>query len=121
MRKLEQEFKMEIIRLWKKSGIFKYIFCIETEETEPGFPDVLCVKKDGSTLYFEFKVTDTKGKIKFQRSQPRFYKTHKDLAIHLFVYDNSNDKNTFYDVPIKKVTPFLKTKLEVYLDEILNN
>ena len=120
MRKLEQEFKTEIIDLWKKAKTFKYVFCIETEETEPGFPDVMAIREDNTCAFFEFKVTNKKGKMKFERSQPVFYMRHKEMEIHLFVYDNSSDRDRFYDVPICKVLPHIKNKLEVYTDEILN-
>jgi len=53
-------------------------FCIETEETIPGFPDVIKVPRGhalGSfSRFFEFKCSNEYGVIKFKKSQPLFYR-----------------------------------------------
>ena len=58
--KTEQAFKMEWIRRNRKN--FMEIFCIETEETVKGFPDVLAIEENdhcNQTPYFvEFKKAD---------------------------------------------------------------
>jgi hypothetical protein len=62
-------------------------FCIETEETVRGFPDVLVVSKEDSTCFLlEFKFTKT-GKIKFQPTQPSFYRSHKYMDIMVVAYN----------------------------------
>ena len=89
--KNEQEFKMLFIKLAKNQKDF-YTFCIETEETVKGFPDVLCIHKETGVAYFEeFKYTKT-GKIKFQPTQPAFYKKYNDLPITIVAYDAKTDK-----------------------------
>lgn len=81
----EQQFKMQ----WLKINKFPEIstFCIETEETVAGFPDVLCIDKETKQAYFlEFKFTKS-GKIKFQPTQPAFYKKHYYLPIKVIAYN----------------------------------
>ena len=89
--KTEQAFKMEWIRRNKKS--FMELFCIETEETVKGFPDALGIRvtdamdkelnvvaKVQTPCFIEFKLAK-RGRIKFQPTQPAFYKAHKELDI----------------------------------------
>ena len=86
--KNEQEFKMKFLKNAKNKQDF-YCFCIETEETVKGFPDVLCVEKN--TDFEEFKYTKT-GKIKFQPTQPSFYKRYSTLPICVVAYNAKSDK-----------------------------
>lgn len=81
----EQSFKM----MWLKDNPSgeHYRFCIETEETVKGFPDVMEINKRSSvTSFFEFKFTRT-GKIKFQPTQPAFYKSHPEMCIYVIAYN----------------------------------
>lgn len=82
----EQQFKMAFIKeVLKKEN--KNVFCIETEETVKGFPDVLDINdKTGVTTLYEFKVA-RQGKIKFQPSQPAFYLQHKELNTKVVALD----------------------------------
>ena len=87
----EQEFKMKFLKNAKNKQDF-YCFCIETEETVKGFPDVLCVEKNTDKASFEeFKYTKT-GKIKFQPTQPSFYKRYSTLPICVVAYNAKSDK-----------------------------
>ena len=89
--KSEQEFKMKFLKNAKNKQDF-YCFCIETEETVKGFPDVLCVEKNTDKASFEeFKYTKT-GKIKFQPTQPSFYKRYSTLPICVVAYNAKSDK-----------------------------
>ena len=89
--KSEQEFKMKFLKNAKNKQDF-YCFCIETEETVKGFPDVLCVEKNTDKASFEeFKYTKT-GKIKFQPTQPSFYKRYSTLPICIVAYNVKSDK-----------------------------
>ena len=89
--KNEQEFKMKFLKNAKNKQDF-YCFCIETEETVKGFPDVLCVEKNTDKASFEeFKYTKT-GKIKFQPTQPSFYKRYSTLPICVVAYNAKSDK-----------------------------
>lgn len=81
----EQQFKMEWIRRHKKEYVA--VFPIETEETVKGFPDVLAIHKiDWTTqqvpYLLEFKRAN-RGFIKFQPTQPAFYKANPDLFIYV--------------------------------------
>lgn len=81
----EQAFKNKYLRL-NTSPYFE-AFCVETEETVKGFPDVLVInKKDRTCLLLEFKFTKT-GKIKFQPTQPSFYRSHKYMKIWIVAYN----------------------------------
>lgn len=89
--KNEQEFKMLFLKHIPNKEAFNH-FCIETEETVKGFPDVLCIDKVTKQVYFlEFKFTKS-GKIKFQPTQPAFYKKYKDLDIMVIAYNAKTDK-----------------------------
>lgn len=107
--------------LWKKdalkSGWFQKIFFIETEETEFGFPDVLAIQceEDGTNavMFFEFKVTDKKDRIKFQRTQPAWYIRNKELQTTVVVWHNR--KKTFMYLPTMLVVDQLNDKLEIQL------
>lgn len=81
----EQQFKMQWLKAHELSKIVP--FCIETEETVKGFPDVLCIDKVTKQVHFlEFKFTKS-GKIKFQPTQPAFYKKHYYLPIKIVAYN----------------------------------
>lgn len=78
--KNEQEFKMAWLKKFKK--YYADMFCIETEETVGGFPDVMAIGYNQKAHFFEFKFTKT-GKIKFQPTQPAFYKAHNTMDINV--------------------------------------
>ena len=88
--KTEQEFKMWYIASILRAQ-YEEVFCIETEETVRGFPDVMCIKKDGRVVFFEFKYTDAK-KIEFKPSQSAFYKAHPKLNIWVIAYKAKTDE-----------------------------
>ncbi len=81
----EQSFKMMYLKEIKSD---KYsIFCIETEETVKGFPDVIRISNEDKTItLIEFKFTKT-GKIKFQPTQPAFYKKYYHLPVKIVAYN----------------------------------
>lgn len=87
----EQSFKMLFLKSAPNKKDF-YMFCIETEETIKGFPDVLCINKETDKASFEeFKYTKT-GKIKFQPTQPSFYKKYNTLPIAVVAYNAKTNK-----------------------------
>lgn len=108
-------------KMWKKdalkSGWFQKIFFIETEETEFGFPDVIAIQceEDGTNaaMFFEFKVTDKKDRIKFQRTQPAWYIRNKELQPTVVVWHNR--KKTFMYFPTILVVAQLNDELEIQL------
>ena len=102
--KTEQAFKYEWIKRHK--GDYLKLFCIETEETVKGFPDVLGIKevpvfdnklneicKVQHPVFYEFKFA-RKGRIKFQPTQPAFYKANKELDIRVIAL--SEYRGQFY-------------------------
>ena len=117
--KNEQEFKMLFLKSAKNRKDF-FTFCIETEETVKGFPDVLCIEKTADKVSFEeFKYTKT-GKIKFQPTQPAFYKKYFTLPIIVVAYNAKTDKvhtfmtNKLFD---KNSPYYMNEKAEVDLCE----
>ena len=81
----EQQFKMKWLKI---NGLPNFTqFCIETEETVKGFPDVMFIDNDTKQVHFaEFKFTKN-GKIKFQPTQPAFYKKYYHLPIKVIAYN----------------------------------
>lgn len=88
--KTEQDFKKWYIASVLQKQ-YEYVFCIETEETVKGFPDVMCLTKTGKAVFYEFKYTQTK-KIKFQSTQPAFYKAHGKMDIWVVAYKAVTDE-----------------------------
>ena len=81
----EQQFKMKWLKVHELPESTH--FCIETEETVKGFPDVMFIDNDTKQVHFiEFKFTKT-GKIKFQPTQPAFYKKYYHLPVKIVAYN----------------------------------
>jgi hypothetical protein len=87
----EHRFKMDVIKAREKQDPRLTHFCIETPETEPGFPDVLAVHGGAYTL-FEFKVSDRQGYITFEHSQPLFYRRNRGVRIFILAWDVSQHR-----------------------------
>ena len=86
---LEKEFELGHVKKLQDEDRHLAYYMIETEETQAGFPDVLVVSRapgNGSS-YLEYKVSDNKGRIKFQKSQPIFYRKNKFLSITIVALD----------------------------------
>ena len=96
--KNEAEFKRDFVEILRKAGGTP--FCIETEETEPGFPDVLEIK-GGKAVLYEMKLANKKGIFKMQKTQPLFYKKHQNLQIYVVVWDNG--MHNYLTVPAKMI------------------
>jgi len=120
----EQQFKMKYIREILEPQ-FDDVFCIETEETVKGFPDVMCLScmvKESASLcnFFEFKFSDRQGKIKFQPTQPAFYRKHEKMNIWIVAYNQKTGKVEefpVWDISTKKGERrfYLNEKAEVQL------
>lgn len=92
----EQSFKMMYLKENQKNNFYQ--FCIETEETVKGFPDVIAISEiDSTTTLLEFKFTKT-GKIKFQPTQPAFYKSHPELRIYVLAYNAKTKQLHLFEV-----------------------
>lgn len=116
--KTEQAFKMLYVKTVLKP-IYQYVFCIETEETIKGFPDVMCITKEGKVRFFEFKYTHS-NKIKFQPTQPAFYRQCPDLDVWVIAYKAKTDEIVefpVWDMSTKKGEKkyFLDERAEVQL------
>lgn len=88
----EQHFKKLycVAEIRKKyQNTVQKIFCIETEETVAGFPDVMELLIDSTTraFFYEFKFSDKRGNIKFQPTQPAFYKMNPEMEICVVAYN----------------------------------
>lgn len=91
----EQQFKkLYCVAELKKRNAGQKIFNIETEETVAGFPDVmelwtanLQAESCTQVFFYEFKISDLSGSIKFQPTQPAFYKHNSELPIKVVAYN----------------------------------
>lgn len=87
----EMQFKCSFIKKARNKDIF-HSFLVETEETVQGFPDVMYInKKTQKASFEEFKFTKT-GKIKFQPSQPAFYRKYNTLDVAIIAYNAFTNK-----------------------------
>ena len=85
----ENKLKQDVIKARERHDPRLVHFCIETEETEPGFPDVLSIL--GRTYVFiEFKVSDDQGYLTFTRAQPLFYRRNNTARIVIMAWDVPN-------------------------------
>lgn len=118
----EQSFKRRYcnLRLRHKEIPNQKIFCIETEETVAGFPDVMELFTGGVTAvanFYEFKASDRYGNIEFQPSQPAFYKSNKDLKVRVVAYNRKSQRvhvfsaNEIFD----KSSPYYTTNRRINL------
>lgn len=83
----EQRFKKWHIEKIRRTYKFvKEVFEVENEEKEPGFPDVLLIVHDDEAMLLEYKVSDERGVISFERAQPLFYKRHANLCVYIVAY-----------------------------------
>ena len=86
----EQAFKMEWIK--RHAGGFRALFCVETEETVPGFPDVLGIRKDGTAVLLEFKRAGGRDdRVRFEPTQPAFMRKCLRLGIPVCVVAMESD------------------------------
>ena len=90
----EQSFKMAYIKLKPKDLT---CMCIETEETVKGFPDVMIVDGWNTVCFEEYKYTKS-GIIKFQNTQPAFYKKHKKFVIFIVAFNAKSGKVHYFPV-----------------------
>lgn len=93
----EQSFKIEYLKkAVNRKGYTS--FCIETEETVKGFPDVMNIEKKTGLVHFqEFKYVRN-NKIQFQPSQPAFYKAHPEMIIYVVAFDRKKQFIYVFDV-----------------------
>jgi hypothetical protein len=85
----EMLFQKAMIDEYRREGM--KIFRIETEETEPGFPDALIYRLDAPSTLLEFKVANPADVVHFQKSQPLFYAKNKTCRILIVAYSVATD------------------------------
>jgi hypothetical protein len=90
--KNEQEFKQAVLKVWNRNNKGYYTnFEIENEEKEAGMPDTLSISAEAPAYFTEFKYADKHGVIEFKKSQPLFYRQHRDLLIQILAWDCRGD------------------------------
>jgi hypothetical protein len=119
----EQQFKMKYIREVLNPQ-FERVFCIETEETVRGFPDVMCLSNTSIFLtaqafFLEFKYSNAQGKIKFQPTQPAFYRANNEV-MHIMIVAYNKKTNNVHQFTVSclfnKDSPYcMNEKAEVQL------
>jgi hypothetical protein len=87
----EASLKADVIAARERQHPALRHFRLETGAVEPGLPDVLSVNKTGYVL-IEFKVSDARGVLHFQRSQPLFYRKFPELNICILAWDAPGDR-----------------------------
>lgn len=122
--KNEKEFKRHMIEIMKGTKSFLGVFEIETEETVLGFPDVLAITSENKAVLYEFKYSNKQGVIKFQPTQPAFYKENNKLDIEILAFDvRYNSYHLFYanelftEKGMYKISDNGKVKLPVKLNK----
>jgi len=101
----EDSFKAAVLKEWRKAAPQFARFEIENEEKEPGMPDVLSISSELPAFFTEFKISDNKGVIEFQPTQPLFYKRNADLHIDILAWDTPRKR-------VIHITPFEVLRLK---------
>ena len=121
----EQAFKKLYcnLRLRHKGLPNQKIFCIETEETVAGFPDVMELFTGGATAvvhFYEFKASDRYGNIEFQPSQPAFYKSNEDLKVQVVAYNRKSQRVHMFSANeiFNKDSPYYTTNRRINLAQV---
>lgn len=116
--KNEQQFKMKYIKTILKPQ-FEKVFCIETEETVKGFPDVMCLAGEEWAIprafFYEFKYSNAQGKIKFQPTQPAFYKAN-NAVMGIWIVAYNKKTNEVVEFPVLDMSS-VKGERRFYMNE----
>jgi hypothetical protein len=113
--KNEQEFKQAVLRVWKRDNLRHTFFEIENEEKEPGMPDVLALLPSAPAFFTEFKHSDKHGVIEFKKSQPLFYRQHRDLPIQILAWDCRGEGRVVHLEP-SEIAGAKKLRIKLPLD-----
>ena len=121
----EQAFKKNYcnLRLRHRELPNQKIFCIETEETVAGFPDVMELFTGRTTIvvnFYEFKASDRYGIIEFQPSQPAFYKSNEDLKVRVIAYNRKSQRVHLFSASeiFDKDSPYYTTNRRINLTNV---
>ena len=99
--KSEQEYKMNKIReLCSNPVISTDYVLVESPLTASGFPDLLLqrVHPSGKKKYYfiEFKISDESGAIKFQNTQPAYYRRHSTFPFLIFAFNRKTGREVHF-------------------------
>ena len=94
----EFAFKRACLNYWRDTYPGRSFYCIESPMTVPGFPDVVELRTSGTFRLIEFKCSDLKGTIHFEKAQLLFYRKNRDMRITILAY-NVRDKVAVYIDP----------------------
>ena len=118
----EQDFKKLycVAEIKKKyENTVQKIFNIETEETVAGFPDVMELLIDSTirAYFYEFKFSDNRGNIKFQPTQPAFYKKNPEMEICVIAYNCVSKRVHLFRTKeiFDKASPYYTTNARINL------
>ena len=118
----EQDFKKFycVAEIKKKyENTVQKIFNIETEETVAGFPDVmeLLIDSTARAYFYEFKFSDRRGNIKFQPTQPAFYKKNPEMEICVVAYNCVSKRVHWFRTKeiFDKASPYYTTNARINL------
>lgn len=122
----EQAFKKLYcsLRLRHKECENQKIFCIETEETVAGFPDVMELFTSSSCAmavhFYEFKASDRYGVIEFQPTQPAFYRSNEDLKVQVVAYNRKSQRVHSFNANaiFNKDSPYYTTNRRINLTTV---
>lgn len=124
----EQQFKkLYCVTELKKRNSGQKIFNIETEETVAGFPDVMELwtanLQEGSctqAFFYEFKISDLSRSIKFQPTQPAFYKHNSELPIKVVAYNRFSKRVHVFSTNeiFNKDSPYYTTNGRIGLSRV---
>lgn len=96
----EQEYKMwKLKKLWSNPHSRTEYVCIESPITAKGFPDTIVqrITKQKKKYYFiEFKISDEYGNIRFQKTQPPYYRSHKTFPLLIFAFNRKTGKEVHF-------------------------
>ena len=124
--KNEQEFKkLYCVAELKKQNAGQKIFNIETEETVAGFPDVMetvTISAGSCTqaFFYELQISDQSGIIKFQPTQPAFYKQNSELPIKVVAYNRFSKRVHVFSTNeiFNKDSPYYTTNRRIGLGRV---
>jgi len=88
----ENDFKSAVLKVWREKHPGFTRFEIENEEKEPGMPDCLSMSAHHPAFFTEFKISNARGVIEFQKTQPLFYKQHPKLITNILAWDRKHER-----------------------------
>ena len=122
--KSENDFKAAVLSHWLAFVRHVEIFEIENQEKEPGMPDVLIFPHQAQVAVptlkpglVEFKISDANSVIRFQKSQPLFYKKYPNVLIYIVAWDVPRNRLVQISAEEILANKSLTYKLPEVLDE----